>query len=125
MPATLDPPVRIMTDALKLGECEGVRFKIRDLGIERDAFAVRHRGVPRGYVNMCRHQALPLDFGDSVFFDDSCDALVCVHHGARYDPASGVCVSGPCEGARLTRLALEERDGALWCVGRLETCDGP
>lgn len=123
MQSTPAPPVRVLTVASKLGECEGVRFRVLDFGLERDAFAVRHHGVARAYVNMCRHQSLPLDFGDSVFFDDSCDALVCVHHGARYEPATGVCTSGPCVGVRLTPLALEERDGALWCLGRAEAGD--
>ena len=123
MNAALRPPIQIMADALKLRECEGVRFRIVHFGIERDAFAVRYQGTPRAYVNMCRHQALPLDFGDAVFFDDACDALVCVHHGARYDPASGVCVAGPCESARLTPLELEERDGGLWCLGHAEPSD--
>ena len=95
-----------------------MRFRILDFGIERDAFVVRYRGVPRAYVNMCRHQSLPLDFGDAVFFDGAGDALVCVHHGARYEPASGACVAGPCEGSRLTSLEVEERDGELWCLGR-------
>ena len=53
------------------------------------------------------------------------DALVCCHHGARYHPESGVCFEGPCVGARLTGLRVEERDGALWCVGLRRTGDDP
>jgi len=94
-----------------------VRFTVKLDGIARDAFAVRYRGRLYAYLNTCRHQLLNLDFGDAHFFDDAFNALVCCHHGARYLPESGECVGGPCRGARLTPLALEERDGGLWCVG--------
>jgi len=119
--ATLDEPavtpVRILADARRLREGDGARFVIVLDGVSRDAFAVRHRGAVHAYVNSCRHQSLPLDFGDARFFDEAYDALVCCHHGARYRPDTGECVDGPCVGGRLTPLAVEERDGALWCVG--------
>jgi len=115
--------VLVIADARRLREGEAVKFRVRDFGLDRDAFAVRWHGAVRAYVNACRHQALPLDFGDGRFFDDEYDALVCVQHGARYAPDTGVCVDGPCAGARLTALALEERDGALWCTGRVEPRD--
>lgn len=105
--------------AAALRDGDGVRFKLVLDGVERDAFAVRWRGRVRAYVNTCRHLSLPLDFGDAHFFDEAFDALVCCHHGARYAPDTGRCVEGPCEGASLTALAVEERDGELWCTGRL------
>lgn len=110
-------PVRVMPEARRLGETAGIRFVVVVDGVSCDAFAVRHRGRLHAYLNRCRHQSLPLDFGDARFFDEACDALVCTHHGARYRPETGECVAGPCRGARLTPLALEVRDGALWCVG--------
>lgn len=117
----LDPnvftPVRILPDARRLREGDGVRFAVVLDGVPRDAFAVRFCGRVHAFVNSCRHQSLALDFGDAHFFDEAYDALVCCHHGARYRPESGECFAGPCRGARLTALAIEERDGALWCVG--------
>ena len=112
--------VLVLRDARRLGEGQGVRFVFTLDGIRRDAFAVRWRGGLHAYVNSCRHEALPLDFGDAHFFDDACDALVCCHHGARYDPATGACRDGPCAGGALTALQLAEREGALWCVGVAE-----
>src|ERR1051325_7548049 len=113
----LDPPLLVMREARALGEGGGVRFRLRHFGVEREAFAVRWRGRVFGYLNACRHENLPLDFGDARFFDDAYDAIVCCQHGARYDPASGACLDGPCSGGRLTRLVVEERAGALWCLG--------
>ena len=110
-------PVRVLEHVRRLGEGQGVHFTVRVHGLARDAFAVRWKGQLHAYLNTCRHQFLPLDFGDAHFFDGAYDALVCVHHGARYDPASGACQDGPCEGGRLTKLALEMRGAELWCVG--------
>lgn len=111
-------PVRVGPPAARWGEGESARFAIVLDGVPRDAFAVRWRGEVRAFVNSCRHQSRALDFGDGHFFDDAFDALVCCHHGARFAPDTGVCVEGPCVGAKLTALVLEERDGALWCTGR-------
>ena len=110
-------PVRILPDARRLREGDGARFTVTLDGVSRDAFVVRYRGQPHAYLNSCRHQSLTLDFGDARFFDETYDALVCCHHGARYRPETGECVAGPCAGARLTALRVVERDGALWCVG--------
>jgi len=120
MPPALDPPLVVLADARKLREGGAVRFAIRDFGLARDAFAVRWKGGVFAYLNTCRHESLPLDFGDLQFFDDAYDALVCCHHGARYAPDTGACLDGPCAGGKLTRLALEERGGELWCLGRAE-----
>ena len=95
------------------------RISVRLDGVVYDAFAVRWRGSVHAYLNVCRHEALPLDFGDAHFFDEAYDALVCVHHGARYRPDTGECVDGPCVGGRLTALTVVERDGGLWCEGRV------
>lgn len=115
------PPARevlVHPDARRLGETRGVRFRVALDGVVEEAFAVRWRGALHAWVIRCRHQGLALDFGDARFFDEAADALVCVHHGARFDPASGTCVAGPCAGARLTPLGLETRGAELWCTGR-------
>lgn len=116
MSRPLDDPVRLGPLPLRLGECQSLAFEVRRDGVTDAAFVVRWRGALHAFVNRCRHLSLPLDFGDGRFFDDDADALVCCHHGARYRPDDGTCVAGPCVGKALTRLELEERDGALWCV---------
>jgi nitrite reductase/ring-hydroxylating ferredoxin subunit len=107
----------LLENAARLREGGGLRFTVTRDGVSREAFAVRWRGRVHAYVNACRHQNLPLDFGDARFFDDAYDAIVCCQHGARYAPETGECVAGPCAGARLSKLAVEERDGGLWLVG--------
>ena len=117
MDATGFSPVRVVSDVRRLEEGAGARFSVAVEGVQRDAFVVRYRGSLYAYLNTCRHELLPLDFGDARFFDDAYDALVCCHHGARYRPETGECLGGPCAGGRLTPLALEERALELWCVG--------
>jgi nitrite reductase/ring-hydroxylating ferredoxin subunit len=108
--------IRILEDAKSLLEMGAVRFTVTIDGVSRDAFAVRWRGRVYAYVNSCRHQSLPLDFGDAHFFDEEADALVCCHHGARYRPDTGACFDGPCEGAKLTRVEVVEKDGTLFSI---------
>ncbi len=79
-----------------------------------EGFALRTRaGAVRAYLNVCPHRAQPVDLGDGRLFLPSGE-LECSAHGARFDPASGECLGGPCDGRGLTRLAVEEREGALW-----------
>jgi nitrite reductase/ring-hydroxylating ferredoxin subunit len=111
-------PVRVLPDARRLGEGDGVRFRVVVDGVPSEAFAVRYKGGLFAYLNTCPHERLSLDFGDAHFFDDEYDALVCCHHGARFAPGSGRCVAGPALGGRLTRLVLDQRGAELWCVGR-------
>jgi nitrite reductase/ring-hydroxylating ferredoxin subunit len=93
----------------------GVRFEVQRAGEKLPAFAVRFRGVVRAYVNECRHQATELDWTPGEYFDAERLYLVCATHGALYDPDSGLCVEGPCRGARLGSVAVVERDGAVYC----------
>lgn len=108
--------LKILEDTSRLREGGGLKFEIMRDGVRREAFAVRYRGQFYAYVNTCRHLSLPLDFGDARYFDDEYDAIVCCQHGARYRPETGECFAGPCVGARLTPVRVEERAGALWCV---------
>jgi nitrite reductase/ring-hydroxylating ferredoxin subunit len=117
-------PTRVMADVRRLAEMGGVRFSVMLEGIEHPAFVIRRRGRLHAYLNVCRHQSRELDFGDGHFFDESADALVCCHHGARYQPDTGRCLAGPCEGGGLTALRLEQRGNELWCLGRADASEG-
>ena len=94
----------------------GVRFEVHRAGALLPAFIIRFRGVVHGYVNECQHQATELDWNPGEFFDEERLYLVCATHGARYDPSNGVCVDGPCAGARLGVVTVREHDGAIYCL---------
>jgi nitrite reductase/ring-hydroxylating ferredoxin subunit len=90
------------------------------MGIRRNAveksgggsvvFFVRYDGKPFGYLNRCAHVAMELDWNEGQFFESSGLYLMCATHGAIYEPDTGKCVGGPCRGARLRQVQVEERD---------------
>lgn len=69
-------------------------------------FLVNYRGNFHAYVNRCRHMETPLDFVRYQFFTEDRRHLICLTHGAIYDPGSGLCVEGPCKGLSLYRLPV-------------------
>jgi nitrite reductase/ring-hydroxylating ferredoxin subunit len=71
-------------------------------------------GELRAYLNVCAHHARPLDAATGGFWAEDAAVLECGEHGARYDPLSGVCVAGPCEGAALDPVRIEVRAGEVW-----------
>lgn len=77
---------------------------------------VRVEGRLHAWRNVCPHQGRSLDFAPDQFLFTPGGLLVCPHHGACFDPGSGVCTDGPCKGASLTAVDVEERDGAAWLV---------
>lgn len=92
----------------------GVRF---DLDPQRHlttaAFALRHRGCVRAFVNRCPHAGTELDWNPGEFFDETGLYLICSTHGALFEPGNGYCVAGPCRGASLEPLEVGERDGQV------------
>lgn len=108
------------SDALVEGG-EGVRFEVDEDGENAPAFAVRFRGEVRAYINRCGHISLELDFMPGRFFDLTGELLICATHGATYDPATGACAGGPCNGVGLEPLRVAERGGRVELVDRVVT----
>lgn len=96
----------------------GVRFEVSVDGRLTCAFVVRHQGAARAYLNVCAHRGVELDWEQGQFFDIQQQWLICSTHGALYDPATGYCVSGPCRGATLTSLPIDERNGEIYLIAR-------
>jgi nitrite reductase/ring-hydroxylating ferredoxin subunit len=94
----------------------GVRFTVERHGRDEPAFAVRYGGMVHAYLNRCAHVPVELDWAEGEFFDLSRLYLICSTHGAMYLPDSGYCVAGPCKGARLQPLHVEERNGEVYLI---------
>lgn len=111
---------RICTAADLAEGGDGVRFMVRvnDRAAAREigAFVVRFEGVAHGYLNQCAHVPMELDWQEGKFFESSGLYLMCATHGAFYAPDSGYCVGGPCRGASLVKLRIEERDGEVYWI---------
>ena len=92
---------------------DGVRFEVRRGGAPQAAFAIRHEGRVHAYVNRCAHLGVELDWQPGRFFAADGMVLICSTHGALYDPATGACLGGPCRGAGLVGVAVDEVDGEV------------
>jgi nitrite reductase/ring-hydroxylating ferredoxin subunit len=85
----------------------GLGFTYGSGPFPQGGFLVRTEAGVRGWVNRCRHLAVPLDHHDPGRFSTpgGCH-LVCSMHGALYRPDDGMCVAGPCEGVQLRPLPI-------------------
>ena len=88
----------------------GVRFEAGG----QPAFVVRHEGRCRAFFNRCAHVPTELDWQSGEFFDSSRLYLICATHGALYDPVSGECLGGRCNGKGLEAVQVIERDGQVF-----------
>lgn len=101
--------------AQALRNSTSIKFDFTEEGIRKEGFIARHNDLLVCYENLCRHLPVTLDYGDSRFFTRNGRFLFCQSHGAAYDPASGKCVRGPCQGAFLRPLPCGADDqGQLW-----------
>lgn len=96
-----------------------VCFSVAQYGREVPAFALRVDGRPVAYLNRCAHVPVEMDWQPGEFLDADRRYIVCSIHGALYEPAHGGCVAGPCAGARLVPIELQERgDRVYWYPSR-------
>lgn len=98
----------------ELKEGETFKFTFEREGRLREAFLFRHEGRIVAYENLCMHLPLTLDYGDNRFFTKDRRHLVCQTHHALYEPLTGLCVQGPCEGASLRPLKVLVSEGMIW-----------
>jgi nitrite reductase/ring-hydroxylating ferredoxin subunit len=63
-------------------------------------------------VNVCPHRAQPIDLGDERLFN-AAGEIECQAHGARFDPATGKCVGGPCFASGLRPIEIVETEGEI------------
>lgn len=103
--------------ALLTEKGRGHRFYIRMGERTLPAFAIRHDGTARAYLNQCAHQSVELDWQKGEFFDADRNYLVCATHGALYHPDTGACVFGRCDGRGLIALEVSETGGEILLNG--------
>jgi nitrite reductase/ring-hydroxylating ferredoxin subunit len=105
---------RVVCESAALAEGgRGMRFDVSGPDRVVPCFAIRFDGGTHAYVNSCPHRGTELDWQHGEFFDESGLYLICATHGATFDPATGICVSGPCAGERLFRIDIREEDGRV------------
>ena len=97
-----------------LKEGQTVKFTFELDGLTREGFAFRQGKSFRAYLNECRHWTVGLDLDDNRFFTPDGRFLVCMNHGALYDPTDGRCLEGPCAGAFLRPIPVIQRGKTLY-----------
>jgi len=95
---------------------EGLRFPYHDGPFEEEGVLLKlSENEVRAYKNECRHLPMRLDDREPRdLWDPSRRYLVCSSHGARYQPADGLCISGPCEGSHLRALPIVLQDNEIF-----------
>jgi len=118
-----DTPQRI-TIPRQLAEGETTVFNFVDAaGMQSEGLVIRYKGELHAFRNVCRHQPLPLDYGDGDFLDADGRYLLCRNHAALFEPDTGYCVAGPCAGASLFKYPVSEEDGQIVVVIPYEEID--
>ncbi|MDE2357018.1 MAG: Rieske (2Fe-2S) protein [Alphaproteobacteria bacterium] len=76
---------------------------------------VRAGGEVRGFLDRCPHAGFPLALIADRYLTADGQHLICATHGALFR-LDGLCVGGPCAGARLVPWEVRVADGAIWAA---------
>lgn len=85
-------------------------------GQPQSLIVTRRGDTVAAFLNICPHAGRRLDWTPGRFLIDQ-GRLVCAAHGACFLPHTGACVSGPCRGASLTPVAVEQRANQVFLAG--------
>jgi nitrite reductase/ring-hydroxylating ferredoxin subunit len=107
-------PRKRLARVTDLAEGMTIKFEFTRAGGRIQGFIACYQGQLIAFENRCQHLPLPLDDGEGLFFTPDGRHLRCRNHGALFEPLSGQCVRGPCEGASLRRLSIEVSKGTVW-----------
>jgi nitrite reductase/ring-hydroxylating ferredoxin subunit len=109
-----EPPRIELCRADEIAEGAARGFDLDGEGDEA-IFVVRVGGRLSAWRNACPHiDGAPLALRKDAYLNAAGDRIVCFGHGAEFLPDSGLCVLGPCLGAKLTpALVTIDENGAL------------
>jgi nitrite reductase/ring-hydroxylating ferredoxin subunit len=87
-------------------------FTITDQDSSQEIILTRLNGGITAWENHCQHWTdTRLDRGDGALVREG--DIVCRRHGATFEPGSGKCTWGPCEGAYLDAIDVHVENGAV------------
>ncbi|MDX2129388.1 MAG: Rieske (2Fe-2S) protein [Chloroherpetonaceae bacterium] len=90
----------------ELDEGKSILFSIKIGESLREGFLIKHNDEIYAYLNICPHADVPIASEQKGAFTADKRYLICRTHWAMFHPETGVCVSGPCPIADLTRLKV-------------------
>ena len=77
-------------------------------------FVVRRDEAVWGYLNICPHVSLPLNFREGEFMNETRDRIRCTMHYAEFRIEDGFCIAGAAEKCFLEPVPVVNRDGFLF-----------
>jgi len=108
---TLSGRVLCRVDEVAEGSARGFRLG-RETAV-RAVFVVKKGGAIYAYDDACPHMGTPLAFLPDRYFDRDGRSLLCGTHGARFRVEDGFCLTGPCAGRSLSRVAIRIDGGVI------------
>jgi nitrite reductase/ring-hydroxylating ferredoxin subunit len=100
----------------EVAEGKAVKFTFQRGDRPVEGLLARFQGKLVAYENRCRHLPVSLDFHSGSFFTPDGEHFICQNHNAIYEPLTGLCVRGPCEGQSLKALTIEVTGGEVWLL---------
>ena len=91
----------------KIPEGAGLEFKFGEGPDQFRMVVFRTGGNAWGYVNVCPHFWLPLNFQPEKFLISGPGRVMCSHHSAIFRFEDGFCVDGPVKGGHLDPVPVE------------------
>jgi nitrite reductase/ring-hydroxylating ferredoxin subunit len=76
-------------------------------------FVVRKGEAVFGYVDRCPHAGLPLAQQLDQYLTPDGGLIACSWHGAVFTVEAGICVGGPCMGAKLSPWPVVVSEGRI------------
>lgn len=96
----------ILGDMRDIAESGAREFQVMIDGEQMDVFAVYNGHEVYGYINICPHRGLTLNWMPDQFLNRDRTLIQCGNHDALFRIEDGVCVSGPCVGERLSPVSI-------------------
>jgi len=90
-------------------------FDVADGDTVISLLIVRQGNQVYAYRNSCPHTGVNLEWLPDQFLDSGAEYIQCAMHGARFRIDDGFCVSGPCTGDSLQRLAVKVQGDEIVC----------
>ena len=86
---------------------DSLKFDYEDrLGRVEQGFVMRWGNGFLAYQDRCPHWSIPMEQSDGRMMNAQNSYILCPMHGALFEPESGVCFQGPCEGDRLEKFTV-------------------
>lgn len=108
---------RVLCAVADLGDPGSRAFTIGRGDWPLRGLVVQRHGTVHAYVNRCPHAGHPLNLRPHEFLTPDRSLIVCNSHGAVFEMSTGLCVSGPCAGAKLRPVPIEVHSGYVLVAG--------